>query len=399
MPVQSMVEPSGSSGCKRDRVSERALALETLWRETGLPSVRNCGKLPLGGGLVAVKASGRAGAGRTAGFGGLQTCGSTWACPECSAKIAHTRKAELHAAQKEARRRGWTIAHVTMTMRHHNGQALKDLWDALSYAWGAATSGRAWQAEKLLFGVQGWVRLVEVTHGENGWHVHVHSLIFSDAKGFGRNPGNLASLMFVRWAAALKRKTMKAPLIEHGGLKVRVLGGQDDDLSDYFTKNVYAAESEEKDLERLALEMARGDLKDAKDGNRTPFKILEDVVTNGDAQDLALWHEWERGSKGRRQMTWSRGLRDDLVQEPELSDEEIAQQDVGGDVVVLLTGPTWKAICREKGTRSTVRSMACMDDTGDVLRAYLGARGWEWVEPLRLVPVDVGALETKRLAP
>ncbi|WP_285250871.1 hypothetical protein [Pseudarthrobacter sp. fls2-241-R2A-168] len=55
---------------------------------------------------MAVKLSG-SGADKKAGFSGMATCGSTWACPVCSAKIAATRALDLAAADaQELPRRG-----------------------------------------------------------------------------------------------------------------------------------------------------------------------------------------------------------------------------------------------------------------------------------------------------
>ena len=63
-------------------------------------------------------------------------------------------------------------------------------------------------------------------------------------------------------------------------------------------------------------EMARADLKQGRDGHRTPFEILDDFRWTGDLEDLALWHEYERATKGQQAITWSKGLRQMLAVEP-----------------------------------------------------------------------------------
>lgn len=379
MTTAKSVLPAPPSGhARRDRGAERLSAQETLWRESSLERVRKCGRVPLAGGLVAVKASGLAGSGRFAGFGGLMCCGSTWACPCCSAKIAATRKSELQTAMTEASSRGWSVTMVTLTMRHHKGQALAELWDALAYAWGKrVVAGRAWQSERASFGVQGIVKLVEATHGRNGWHVHVHALVFTD--GHSRHsPAGLGPVLFQRWREGLVAKGLRAPAARHGGLHVRTLTGDLAALGEYFTKGVYGGHAAA--IESVALEVARGDLKDARFGNRTPFAVLADVVRLGEASDLELWHEWEQASHGRRQLTWSRGLRAELVAEPELSDEEVAAADEGGDVVLLLDRETWRTLCAERGARHTLLTLAALDNDGGQLRAYLTARGLAFLE-------------------
>lgn len=79
-----------------------------------------------------------------AGFAGLQTCGSVWACPLCAAKIAARRAEELGEVLGWARREGHTLAMVTMTVSHKRKDALKDVWDAVSSGWGSVTSGGVW---------------------------------------------------------------------------------------------------------------------------------------------------------------------------------------------------------------------------------------------------------------
>lgn len=353
---------------RTDRRAERYAARRVLWRESSLKRVRSCGHHAVAEGGVAVKAQG-SGATRSAGFAGLASCGSVWACPWCSAKVSAHRQAELrtalHTWQSDP---GRSVVMVTLTMRHRDGQALRHLWDANAYAWGKVTSGRGWQTDQHSLAIAGWVRVVEVTHGQNGWHVHVHALMFlDDGDQQDWEVDFVGQQMFTRWRAALVRKGFAAPLANSGGLDVKRIGGDAAPLADYFTKTVYSADDS---ADRAALEVARGDLKSGRSGNRSPFQILRDVVAIGDADDLDTWHEWEAGSRGRRQMTWSRGFRDQVLAEPERTDEDIADEDHGGDVLVVLDGPTW-SLWRDHGVQLLRAAEA--DDTGDALALLLRA--------------------------
>jgi hypothetical protein len=53
------------------------------------------------------------------------------------------------------------------------------------------------------------------------------------------------------------------------------------------------------------------------------------VYEAGDADALDLWHAWETGSKGKRALTWSRGLRARVGLDVEASDEDLAAAEVG----------------------------------------------------------------------
>lgn len=340
------------------RRAEQFSARRALWSESSLKRVRTCGHhgiLPDGN--VAVKLTG-SGADSKAGFSGVATCGSTWACPVCSAKIARGRAADLSAAVMGWHARGGKVVMVTLTMRHRRGQRLADLWDSLSYAWGKVTSGRGWVNDCETFGAViprliktgkragqtdyspriGFARVVETTQGSgNGWHVHAHALLFVSGDVNESALGSLADSMFGRWVPALVSRGLTAPSLAHG-IDVRVVSPGDGALlGDYFSKNVYTAD-------KAGFEVAGGSNKKARNGNRTPFQILADVVALGDADDLALWWEWEEASHNRRQLTWSAGLRDFLALGAEKTDEEIAEEELGGEVVLMLSAPEFLVV-------------------------------------------------------
>lgn len=331
-------------------------------------------------GAVRVRATG-SGADRRAGFAGLATCGSVWACPVCSEKILARRQDELATAIGTWEAGGGRVALLTLTMRHKRGDRLAALWDGLSYAWGKVTSGRTWDRLNESYGSEdlasarlarriGWARVVETTHGSNGWHVHVHVALFLPARVTVDQVDDLAGSMFATWAAALVRKGFLAPSDAHG-VDVKLTGSSSTVLGDYFAKNVYDA-----DASLLALELARGDLKEARRGNRTPFRILGDLVELGVADDLDLWSEWETASRGRRQLTWATGFRAHLLAEAERSDDELAAEELGSadDDLVEIPAEGLRLVAAF-GLHSEILDAAEVDDGGKRLRIYLTARG------------------------
>jgi hypothetical protein len=66
--------------------------------------------------------------------------------------------------------------------------------------------------------------------------------------------------------------------------------------------------------------------------------------TAGLADDLEAWEQYERVSHGRKQVTFSRGLRRRYRLAEEEPDEEVADRDMGGDDVIALPAETWHAI-------------------------------------------------------
>lgn len=375
------------------RRRERLRARATLWQLSKVRRLRGCGRSVRSSDGVSIRASG-AGADRSAGFSGLATCGSVWSCPECSAKIARERQSEIHDALAEWHARGGRVAMVTLTMRHHRRHGLRELWDGLSKAWHRTTSGRAWKDEQRQHGTPmprtirsgaragqvvvedriPTVRLVEVTRGKNGWHVHVHALLLLDGETSREDVTYLGDQMFTRWRDALGAAGLPRPTHEHG-VDARRLDGDAAaaTAADYFTKTNYAA----------ALEAARSDLKRARGGNITPFGMLA-LLTTGEVHDSVdvdalgdvtkLWHEWEDVSRARRQIAWTPGLREHLGLRAERDDETIAEDDAGGDVVARIAPAVWRTIAtpgRYAQLAGDLLAAACADDDGTAVRALL----------------------------
>jgi hypothetical protein len=296
-----------------------------------------------------------------AGYSGLAKCGSPWSCPVCAAKIARTRADDLEHVLRWAVEQGHTVAMVTLTSRHSAGMRLKDCWDATTTAWGRTTSGRAWAGEsdtayrKRLdnwaakgsrrkrpvqglgivqrYSVLGFARALEVTHGENGWHVHLHVVMIFEGAQSPAMITTAAEDMWPAWEKGLASKGYTA-LRDHGGLDVRVSTGEvAEGLAQYFTK-------------QLALEATNGGNKIGRGKeSRSPFQIAWAIFADGDADSLDLWQEWERVSKGRKQLTWSNGLRELAgLAVQELTDEEVAEQELGDADELILPAETWAAM-------------------------------------------------------
>ena len=202
---------------------------------------------------------------------------------------------ENRAGYDAANANGWDFDERTRPRPSRSTRwAGPGCWDVLSDAWARVTSGGAWKADQDLFGgLLGWARVVEVTDGDNGWHVHVHALMcFGEQVSAELVGGTVGARMFSRWRAALERKGFDASE-EHGWDLRRVQLGEGD-LADYFTK--------------IAHEVTGSHRKEGwRAGGRTPMQLLADAVDTYEESAMARWWEWEQASEGRRRLTWSTG--------------------------------------------------------------------------------------------
>ncbi|MGE3621077.1 MAG: protein rep [Acidimicrobiia bacterium] len=279
----------------------------------------------------------------TAHFSGLQSCGSVWSCPVCAAKIRQHRADELDGGLGRWLDAGHGVTFVTFTLPHQWGDRLDVTFDAAEKAWRSVRNSRAWRAEMVRFGVRHYIRAIEVTVGANGWHPHVHVLILTRRPLDGRRVTMLGHRLFSRWAQAVRSRLgvecdRQAFRIEAGS---RAAGR-------YVTKI-----QDDGAAHGLAMEMTRHDLKAGRRKGLTPMQLL-DAVAAGDGDARRLWTEHERTTKGRRCLTWSRGCRDALGLDDERTDQEIAEAEVGGELVVSLDPPTWHRIAARPGADAAV---------------------------------------------
>lgn len=361
------------SSLRRDRHEARFF----LRRESTLRRVQACGRWATGE-SVTVKVSATAD-GRRAGLGGVVSCGSVWACPVCSEKVNAGRQSELTAGIAGWLKNGGAVLFGTLTLRHNRSHRLADLWDAIGPAWNRTTSGSsAWAGtkpkkdgtrsdigDKRRFGIAGYVRVVETKHGAHGWHPHVHFLLFLEAELSESARADLEARMFGRWESALADHGLT--VLQSVGIDLRpVHAGQA--LGEYFTKGTYTTGT------AAAYEVTGSHSKQAGKGGRSPFDLLRDVVQLGDADSLDLWHEWERASKGRRQLTWSRGLRALLALGVELTDEELAEAAADGVVEAQVGKRAWKWIAVVPSRVCEVLEAAEADASGWRLHRLL--TGW-----------------------
>lgn len=308
-----------------------------LWKVSALKRIRHCGRVPVASaGHVSLRAREA-----LAGYAGLQRCGSVWACPVCASRILVHRALEIGSVLGEAIRQGHALGFVTLTMRHHEGQSLDELWNAAGRGWRRSISGKGWTSTAEL--VDGWVRVWEVTRGRNGWHVHVHLVLVLAPGSSASDLEVVASGMWERWRAGLLAAGMDAPL--RVGQDWHLATGENaaDDLSSYLSKSVAVVDS--PDLAAgLGLELTHGMAGRAREGlaTRPVWSLLDDMAETG---EIGPWREWEKASKGRKQVGWSNGLRERFAPAlDDLSDQAVVDQVLGDetDDLVWWTSDQWK---------------------------------------------------------
>jgi hypothetical protein len=293
----------------------------------------------------------------------------------CAPMIRRGRAAELSAGLVRWMQLGGGVVFVTATLPHDVGDRLVPLFEGVADSWRSVVRDRAVSAFREGLPFQ-FVRAAEVTHGANGWHPHLHLCLLFE-RPLGRDETKaLYAVLFRAWCAAVVRKGWRPPGERYGLSVIRCSSG---DVGRYISK-----------VEGLAHELTRLDRKSSRSSGATeaPFALLRRAVGGDQAAEWA-WREYERGTKGRRALTCSRGFRS-LLGVVEATDEELCDPEREGGVQLLgeLTADEadWLAL-RERGFE--VFGEAVGAGTAEAWQAalealrgsapyWLSEAGWEW---------------------
>jgi hypothetical protein len=289
-------------------------------------------------------------------YAGLGVCGSVWVCPVCAAKISERRRAELVAAVDTWKDRGGHLAFLTLTVKHTPHSKPFELLEKLMQMVDRLKSGRN-RLAVLVPGLVGSIRALEVTHGAHGWHPHLHILLFCESAVDLRE---IRDRLWVQWSKLHHEFGL-------GRASKEAFGLQDGEHAAKYASKWGIPE-----------EMTKGQFKTAKSkAGRTPFSLLDDYL-KGDKQAGALFVEFAKTFKGRRQLWWSKGLRSHLGLQQEKTDEQLAQSVEAEDRKLAgITDKQWAVILRHE-LRAVVlglfRSGASLEEFNNFILMYQNLR-------------------------
>lgn len=309
---------------------------------------------------------------RPAGYAGVERCSSIWACPHCAAVIRAGRAAEVEQAVKAHQKTAGEVLFFTGTVRHHRGDELGTTLDSVLMGWKKMLQSRGWARLKKIYGLSGYVRAIEVTHGENSWHPHAHALLFLDELVPAEAWEELREMLFGLWSDSVVRAGAKRP--NEKGLDLRKLDGDGRVLSAYLAKVQDEKKGRTGKGWGVGAEMSRSDVKRGRTGSVSPFEFLDDDLDGYSGDERArLWREYYQATKGRRAITWSRGLKK-RYDVGEKSDEEI-QKEAESTILVWRThADVYREVLRVRPTDLAVALELAEAEEWDELNGILPGR-------------------------
>lgn len=248
---------------------------------------------------------------------------------------------------------------------------------------------------------KGWLpylRVFDVTVGDNGWHPHVHALVFVDGATTDDGAWALGRSMWERWNAEAIRQGLDAGV----GTKVRSDDGRwrEPGFDAHIVRGDASGTEVGRYFSKAVYELVGSGYKTARGGSMTPFGVLAALMRHragmvcarpGDhsadctcgtltADEVkrfsAVWAEWETASSGRRQLGMSKGLLDWLgldAAEWAREDEEIAEDELGtaADEVARISKRVWRFVTWQGFYLEVLAAFGESDERGRQLLAFI----------------------------
>lgn len=304
---------------------------------------------------------------KRARLGNLCVCGLIWICPVCASRISEQRSRMLKA--------GMDGAHVvplliTFTMSHGYRQRLKPNLEALTDAYKDLTHGRAWVGFAERYGWLTSVRALEVTHGENGWHPHLHVLAFLKQPLHYDEAFMFDIQLSDMWRGQLARRGASASA--ERGVDVRTANK---DAAAYVAKfgREPLLSADGKSAWGIERELTKAVVKNARWNGRTPWALLSDYG-QGDQQAGALFVEYSEAFRNHKQLVIPPAAREllgiDDVPDAELADAPLSEVE---RLLWRLTIDQWKRVLYA----DQLEGLMQIADSGDarILEAWLHTTG------------------------
>jgi hypothetical protein len=297
--------------------------------------------------------------GMTASYGGLQTCESIWACPVCASRIAVEKGEQVLKALEWAKQENLAPAMIALTASHDAGMSLRWFMEKFKAAWEMFSGHSRWRKFKKKYGIKHYIANREVTRGNNGWHYHMHLLLFLDFGALkSSEETNLQTDLETLWLECLEHNRLSG--IE--GIALNVSAHKNVGQT-YLTK--IGITINEKDG-KLEYEMTSTETKKGK----SIWDILRHSYY-GDEAASALYIEFVQAMQDTNFITLSHGLPDLLedIQLPAL-EEAAAAAEEASTAWAEIAPWAWKVI-RRSGAMGKVLEQAIIWQSVDHLREML----------------------------
>ena len=313
---------------------------------------------------ISIKHNGKSGTDGRAYYSNIIQCSSVHTCIVCNNRIMSKRSKEIAQAYDYFTQQQFGfVPMLTLTIPHKRGGSLEKQLELINHAYKRLMDDRIMRQVWQIVGKVGAIKGVEYTHGKNGHHNHIHSLMFLEKshhdiklpiarwntpkrKGMLRllnakqeksyiDKGLQAQISYMNfddfikfyWVKLCRDVGLGMPSLENGAVIT-----EGDNVKSYIAKH------------KSAQEITNSRDKKAKGGNRNQWELLLDCQ-NGDKQAGEIFKEYAQAFSGGKLLRWSNGLKK-LLLIKEVEDEEVLLEDESteSEVIQEITIDIWNIV-------------------------------------------------------
>jgi hypothetical protein len=221
---------------------------------------------------------------------------------------------EIKRAEEACKARGGQRAMLTLTVPHDSGENLTEVFRKLSKIKKQMFLLRPWRS--LGKCLDGHITVLHILHGKNGWHPHIHMLLFFKPESPVPEESEVSNI----WLTAMLKQGLAVSFDHSASFKL---------FESANTVGYYLCGRNDK-----------------KNKGRNIFEIIASAILKNNYSDLNLLQEYALAVKGRHNVSWSKGLR-------RLSGlhEKKGNTEMKPEIIVSMSASDWKAInyagCKE----------------------------------------------------
>jgi hypothetical protein len=298
--------------------------LQEAWRPfTIAPRLVECGRVRVDNAVDVERIGDRDRGSASIQFRGLKTC-RTKACAVCYQRRKARHNAEASAViDAWSKARGTDPLFNTLTVKHAWSDSLETTGRGIRECFRLLQQDRRWRRTRQRFGIE-YVCTMEITHGEAGFHPHLH-VCFLPRVGIGRRElSRMRRRLFKAWRRIVIREIGEAHAPDEKGFDLR----RAKNPGEYMTK--------------LGLELTDPTL--AKEGRkgRTMIQVLAHLAAEGATRERLIFAEYERETRKQRDLTYSGGLRESRKKIAE--EQEDARKKITRGLVARLPYDVWDRV-------------------------------------------------------
>lgn len=291
---------------RKIKESWRLLGIAQGILPTGNP-VQKCRRVPRGAPRI-VKY------GNSYAYDNVVTCKSGWSCPICSPKKALVRSKEIRELHRIV---DYESIMVTYTVQHNVRDRLGDLIKLLYASLRSARQGR--RLSEFKKHSHGYIRSTEIMYGKNGWHPHIHEIIYVKK---GSTAEHVKDTVIKHYKSSLAKS---GRTVNDFTVDAKMWDGS----TDYITKG--------SDIEEVV-----GWVNKESSTSLNIFQILRRSIDSKRFENLYL--EYYYATKRRKITIVSRSLQEKYKEAKETVENEQEKHDA--EIIHEFDRDEWKAICK-----------------------------------------------------